>query len=253
HTTDAADITAARGNSVCLPCASDLYSTSTVTVTWRKNGRPGILCQYRVLNGKATDTISESCDDRINRTAQPPTLCISGVKTRDAGYYNCSVSRVVPPPTVESFYQVELHVEGPPRVIIESQTSNTSDCLWLLCELDGLDSAQVNITWSRNGQSISETTSSLQLCNHEWSEGDTFTCNTSQFSSYTDLSASITITQKHSRVDVSKYSVIIICGGALTGTLVLIFLVICIYKFIQNEKASRETQWILASIERHQL
>ncbi|KAG5843869.1 hypothetical protein ANANG_G00155460 [Anguilla anguilla] len=123
---------------------------------------------------------------------------------------------------------------GPPRVIIESQTSNKSGCLWLLCELDGLDSAQVNITWSRNGQIISETNSSLHVCNHEWSEGDTFTCNASQFSSYTDLSASITITQNHTRVDDSKYShstkIIIICGGALTGTLVLIFLVICIYK-----------------------
>ncbi|KAG5843868.1 hypothetical protein ANANG_G00155450, partial [Anguilla anguilla] len=89
--TDAANIIAARGSSVCLPCASDLYSNSTVTVTWRKNGRPGILCQYRVLNGTAADTIL--CGHYINRTTQPPTLCISGVKTRDAGHYNCSVTR----------------------------------------------------------------------------------------------------------------------------------------------------------------
>ncbi|KAJ8347644.1 hypothetical protein SKAU_G00262330 [Synaphobranchus kaupii] len=140
------------------------------------------------------------------------------------------VSKSIPPPTVEKFYNVKLHIKGPPHVIIEQQTSNKSGCLWLLCELDGLDSTEVNLTWSQNGQSIPETTSSLHLCKPDWSEGDTFTCNISQSSNYTGLSANITITQTHSRVDNKANSLIMICVGVFAGTVALICLVICIYK-----------------------
>ncbi|KAJ8347643.1 hypothetical protein SKAU_G00262320 [Synaphobranchus kaupii] len=134
---------------------------------------------------------------------------------------NGALSKVIPPPTVEKFYKVKLHIEGPPHVIIEQQTSNKSGCLWLLCELDGLDSTEVNLTWSQNGQSIPETTSSLHLCKPDWSEGDTFTCNISQSSNYTGLSANITITQTHSRVVCQAVSLVLISVGTLTGTLTL--------------------------------
>ncbi|XP_061105242.1 uncharacterized protein LOC133133184 isoform X3 [Conger conger] len=123
-----------------------------------------------------------------------------------------------------------LTPSDPPHVVIERKTTNRSGCLWLLCELNGMESAQVNFTWSRNGDDIRETSSSLHLCKPDWSEGDIFTCSISQSSNPTGLSVNITITQSNSTVYGSNSKLIIICVSALAGTVILICLVVCMYK-----------------------
>ncbi|KAJ8267128.1 hypothetical protein GJAV_G00138790 [Gymnothorax javanicus] len=229
HIEDAVRINAKRGSSVFLSCPSNLYADATVTVTWRKIGSLQIPCQYRVENGTFKNLIN--CDFHVNKRKTPPTLRMTEVMSRDAGYYNCSVFKFMPPPTEKTFYQVNLHIEGPPDITIEQQRSNISDCLMLLCKLEGLDSAQVNFTWSRNGERILETNNPLHLCKPAWSEGDIFTCRTNPSSNYTDLSANITIAKAHEALDDSKaIPWIIISVGVFVGTLVLIFLAVCIFK-----------------------
>ena len=111
NATDTVNITAVRGSSVCLPCTSYLYDVAnTVSVTWRRTGSLSILCEYRVQKGGATKKIS--CEHDINETEQPPRLCLKGVKTRDNGYYNCTVTKIIPPPVISRFYEVKLHIEG---------------------------------------------------------------------------------------------------------------------------------------------
>ncbi|XP_061105241.1 uncharacterized protein LOC133133184 isoform X2 [Conger conger] len=108
--TEAVNITAVRGSSVCLPCSSHLYAAATVSVKWAKTGSPGKLCDYRVVNG-TVETNSIQCEHHVNATEQVSMLCLTGVRTRDAGYYNCSVTKHIPPPAISRCYEVKLHIE----------------------------------------------------------------------------------------------------------------------------------------------
>ncbi|XP_061106452.1 uncharacterized protein LOC133134070 isoform X2 [Conger conger] len=235
--TEAVNITAVRGSSVCLPCSSNLYAGATVSVKWAKTGSPGRLCDYRMVNG-AVETNSIQCEHHVNATEQVSMLCLTGVKTRDAGYYTCSVTASIPPPAISRCYEVKLHIEVPPHVVIERKTTNRSGCFWLLCELNGMESAQVNFTWSRNGDGIPETSSSLHLCTPDWSEGDIFTCSISQSSNSTGLSVSITITQ--SGENFYPISLVLISVGTLVGSLILICALFRFCKFIQKGEAASE-------------
>ncbi|KAG7483601.1 hypothetical protein MATL_G00040130 [Megalops atlanticus] len=172
-------IRAASGSFVHLPCPLAYNDSDTVVVNWTKVGSSNTLCSYRVERG-ALSNIS-SCKPHVNLTGHPPELYLTKLKISDAGIYNCKMSKVIPPPTEETFITLQLHVEDSPGVYIKKVESNQSDCQWLLCQLERLDPAEVNFTWSREGQRIPSGSSagSLHLCKSDWNEGDTFTCTVS--------------------------------------------------------------------------
>ncbi|XP_036379115.1 titin-like [Megalops cyprinoides] len=184
-------IRAASGSSVHLPCPLPYNDADIVAANWTKDGSSNTLCIYR-MEGRARPNIV-SCKSRVNLTGHPPELYLTKLKISDAGIYTCKMSRIVPPPTEETIFKMRLYVEGSPVVSIKQVESNQSGCQWLLCQLEWLNPAEVNFTWSREGQRIPSNRSagSLHLCKSDWNEGETFTCTIS-FNN-THLSNSITL------------------------------------------------------------
>ncbi|KAG9351545.1 hypothetical protein JZ751_022796 [Albula glossodonta] len=100
----------------------------------------------------------------------------------------CLLRMVSPHPVCPLYIILTLIItsSGPVTVTIERQACNSTDCITLLCEVDGPNPEAVNFTWSRNGQIIPNMSSLLHLCRPDWKVGDTFTCNTtSNYTHYT--------------------------------------------------------------------
>ncbi|CAB1316667.1 unnamed protein product [Coregonus sp. 'balchen'] len=191
-------VRAAKGSPSHLPCPSPFGFDGKVVFKWTKFGSPGIICEYNV-NKEISSVIS--CKSQFKVIEQPPKLYVTEPKSTDSGQYTCSISRVIPPPTIENSSVVNLQVTVPPGLVLERQNSNDPGCIQLLCTLEGLDPQDINFTWTQQGQgspetlltnhSLSKLSSILTQCQSVLREGDTITCNVRLLANNTDLSMSI--------------------------------------------------------------
>uniref|UniRef100_A0A3B4CPA8 Ig-like domain-containing protein n=1 Tax=Pygocentrus nattereri TaxID=42514 RepID=A0A3B4CPA8_PYGNA len=97
-----------RGESVLLPCPSPFEYGDTVSVKWEKDGESGV-CMYRMSENKTSGHV---CSPRFKVNADPIGLIITDVTGSDAGNYNCSMIRMIPPPAVDDFSILILQVNG---------------------------------------------------------------------------------------------------------------------------------------------
>nr|XP_046153885.1 uncharacterized protein LOC123994840 isoform X6 [Oncorhynchus gorbuscha] len=139
-------VRAAKGSPSHLPCPSPFGFDGKVVFKWKKIGSPGIICEYNV-NREISSVVS--CKSQFNVTGQPPKLYVTEPKSTDSGLYTCSISRVIPPPTIEQSSTVDLQVTVLPGLVLERQNSSDPGCIQLLCTLEGLDPQDVNFTWTR--------------------------------------------------------------------------------------------------------
>ncbi|KAL6473103.1 hypothetical protein MHYP_G00192910 [Metynnis hypsauchen] len=233
-------ITASRGETVLLPCPSLFDYRDTVSVKWEKDGESG-LCGYRIINNKTSDHV---CNPRFKVNADPIGLIITDVRGSDAGVYNCSMSRMIPPPTVEDFSVLILQVNVSASLMVQQVNISNQHCVELLCSLEGLSPEQVNFTWTRESEQLlhqnnpSNMSSTLTLCKPHWREGDTFTCQASYSSNHTLYSKSITIKSSNKGGTEISWLLIGSAIGASVGVLFIILLCVVIYKCKKKENAS---------------
>ncbi|XP_066507901.1 uncharacterized protein [Hoplias malabaricus] len=226
-------ITESTGDSVFLPCYSPFNLSDEVYFKWIKSGGQ-IFCNYRIQNKNISNL---NCESRFKVNTDPFGLILPDVKSSDAGVYNCSVSRLIPPPILEDFTAVILQVKVPVALVVKQMNSSNASCIHLLCSLEGLSPEQVNFTWSQesvvvhrhNNSNITIMNSTLRLCKPDWNDGDTFTCQASYSSNHTLYNNSITvnanITESISRLIIVGSSI-----GACLGLVFIIALSIVCYK-----------------------
>ncbi|KAL7847281.1 hypothetical protein SRHO_G00222610 [Serrasalmus rhombeus] len=188
-------ITASRGETVLLPCPSLFDYSDTVRVDWEKDGESG-LCMYRMSYNKTSGHV---CSPRFKVNADPIGLIITDVTGSDAGVYNCSMIRMIPPPAVDNFSILILQVNVPAGLVVQEVNISNQSCVELFCSLEGLSPEQVSFTWTRGSEQLlhqnnsSKMSSTLTLCKPHWRDGDKFTCQASYSSNHTLYSKSITI------------------------------------------------------------
>nr|XP_046153852.1 uncharacterized protein LOC123994840 isoform X2 [Oncorhynchus gorbuscha] len=229
-------VRAAKGSPSHLPCPSPFGFDGKVVFKWKKIGSPGIICEYNV-NREISSVVS--CKSQFNVTGQPPKLYVTEPKSTDSGLYTCSISRVIPPPTIEQSSTVDLQVTVLPGLVLERQNSSDPGCIQLLCTLEGLDPQDVNFTWTRQGQGSPETlltnhspskqSSFLTLCQSVWREGDTITCNVRLLANNTDLSIRLPYKTYHENNHLT-----IICVSTSIGVVAIAAVTISIYKCRQR-------------------
>ncbi|XP_053332263.1 uncharacterized protein LOC128505724 [Clarias gariepinus] len=162
-----------------------------------KDKKKSSFCSYNILNN---DTHDHKCGLRFKVNTGLYGLNITYAESSDAGVYNCVMTRVIPPPSVERYLTLSLKVLPSPTLQLINNTN--SSCVDLICSLQGLSPQQVNFTWTRASQLLhhqvsSSTNSSLMLCIPNWTEGETLTCQAS-YSHNHILSKSITLPYKSS-------------------------------------------------------
>lgn len=232
--TDADEIVkAVQGIPVHIPCPSPFKLKDKVKFQWKKGGTA--VCTYDVQDNK---TIEGNCDPRFN-TSQPFQLYIKSTNEFDSGQYNCTMTRIIPPPTVDKYHIVDLEVKVPEGLILEKQNCDDSSCIQLLCTVKGFNPQDVNFTWIRQRQGSLEPllanhsfklNSSLILYPSDWEEGDNITCKVSHSANYSRLSASITLFS--SDIEGSNNTIIFYIGVSLFGgVLVITALGLCIFKY----------------------
>ncbi|XP_051541968.1 uncharacterized protein LOC127433792 isoform X3 [Myxocyprinus asiaticus] len=193
--TDSGAVNVIRGNTANLSCHSILNDSDRVSVDWIKNNSTTI-CKYISIDYKER-TDSGFCKPHFSLNKKYLFLSIDNVQLSDAGNYTCKTVKIIPPPTTEYISYVILHVEG---LSLQRLNSSNATCVHLLCSLEGLNPAQVNFTWSKEGQNIyhpstsSDMSSELHLCKPAWREGDTITCNAIYLSTKTLYNQSIELT-----------------------------------------------------------
>ncbi|KAI5629199.1 hypothetical protein C0J50_8098, partial [Silurus asotus] len=129
-------------------------------------------CTYSIENNTIPDY---SCNPRFKVNIEG--LVITDVKNSDAGVYNCVMTRVIPPPAVDTFTILRLNV---PSLTLQWINTTIVNCVELLCSVQGLKSPGVNFSWTRAGLYLNHTSSTinstLTLCKPNWTDGDTITC-----------------------------------------------------------------------------
>ncbi|KAG9263635.1 hypothetical protein AMEX_G23685 [Astyanax mexicanus] len=227
--------TASRGETVVLPCSSPFHYSDKVLFKWSKAGET-VPCNYYIEKNK---TDSSNCQSRIKVNPEPFGLTITDVRSSDAGVYNCSITKVLPPPVEEKFSFMILEVSA--DLTVEQMNSSDLSCVDLLCSLEGLSPEQINFTWTRGSELLhhqnvpTSMNSSLHLCKPHWTNGDTITCHADYSSTHTLYSQNITITctEKVSHYSFPVINVILFC------IFVIIILVMWMLYFIYSRKRAR--------------
>ncbi|XP_051541967.1 uncharacterized protein LOC127433792 isoform X2 [Myxocyprinus asiaticus] len=235
-----------RGNTANLSCHSILNDSDRVSVDWIKNNSTTI-CKYISIDYKER-TDSGFCKPHFSLNKKYLFLSIDNVQLSDAGNYTCKTVKIIPPPTTEYISYVILHVEG---LSLQRLNSSNATCVHLLCSLEGLNPAQVNFTWSKEGQNIyhpstsSDMSSELHLCKPAWREGDTITCNAIYLSTKTLYNQSIELTSAVTGGDpTSKSFLLIITCSAVAG---IIFCLIFTTVLCKSRKKTDENGTIVFS------
>ncbi|KAL7847283.1 hypothetical protein SRHO_G00222630 [Serrasalmus rhombeus] len=233
-------IAASRGETVLLPCPSLFDYGDTVSVKWEKDGESG-LCRYRMSYNKTSGHV---CSPRFKVNEDPIGLIITDVTGSDAGVYNCSMTRMIPPPAVDNFSLLILQVNVPAGLMVQQVNISNQSCVELLCSLEGLSPEQVSFTWTRGSEQLlhqnnsSKMSSTLTLCKPHWRDGDTFTCQASYSSNHTLYSKSITIKSSNNGGTAIPWLLIGSVIGASVGVLFIILLSVVIYKCKKKEDTS---------------
>ncbi|XP_046873066.1 uncharacterized protein LOC124465372 isoform X2 [Hypomesus transpacificus] len=227
-TSSDAVIKAMQGHPVYIPCPSSFAFKDYVKFQWRTNGT--LFCVYEVQDNITTKGF---CPSRFDILRHPGKFYITDPKVSDSGQYNCSITRVIPPPFSDEFHIVDLQVED----LVLTMHNQNSSCILLLCTLEGLHTQDVNFTWFRQGQGSleplsvnhsSKLRSSVLLCQAEWREGDRFICKVN-ISINSGLNKSITL--PHSDIGTQKNNTIIITVSILGGLVAIAAICICVYKW----------------------
>nr|XP_015196692.1 PREDICTED: uncharacterized protein LOC107076672 isoform X2 [Lepisosteus oculatus] len=186
-------IRANLGSTVNLQCSSATAfpKASQVVVQWKRVGTSKATCGHIVDQGNIT---KQNCKERM-AILENHQLQLNDLQISDAGQYNCTVSRQIPPPTEEKTDYLILRVEASPVIRLEylnTSGNNSGTCKQLICKLKFLNSSEVNFTWTRNGERIYKGVKSedpvqsddtyfsaagyLTLCKPDWKESDVIQC-----------------------------------------------------------------------------
>ncbi|XP_036451809.1 uncharacterized protein LOC118825290 isoform X2 [Colossoma macropomum] len=190
------------------------------------------------------ETSNHDCKSRYKVNADPIGLIITDVTGSDAGVYNCSMTRMIPPPAVDDFSILILQVNVPAGLTVQQVNISDQSCVKLLCSLEGLSPQQVSFTWTRESEqplhqnNPINMSSTLTLCKPHWEDGDTFTCQASYSSNHTLYSKNITI--KSSKKGGTEIFWLLIGSaiGACVGLLFIILLCVVICKCKKKEDTS---------------
>ncbi|XP_018610697.1 uncharacterized protein LOC108936102 [Scleropages formosus] len=186
------NITAVSGSTVhlpCLECLDSLEHFNTLAVQWNKTRS---FCHYRMTQNNTSNML---CRDRVELKGHPAEVYLRDLQLTDSGVYRCSVTKVIPPPTLEIFsHQLKLHVID---IIVGDLNSSNQNCtLQLWCMVVGLLNVTVNFTWSRktnegwevlqHREHSTNQNSTLELCDGGCNNADVFNCsiNTSGISGF---------------------------------------------------------------------
>ncbi|XP_007232592.3 uncharacterized protein LOC103035352 isoform X1 [Astyanax mexicanus] len=231
-------VTASRGETVVLPCSSPFEYSYKVNFKWSKAGET-VPCNYYIEKNK---TGSSNCKSRFKVNPEPFGLTITDVRSSDAGVYNCSITKVLPPPVEDKSSVIILEVSA--DLTVEQMNSSDLSCVDLLCSLEGLSPEQINFTWTRGSELLhhqnvpTSMNSSLHLCKPNWANGDTITCHADYSSTHTLYSQNITLTCSTKECSPNPEIPWLLIGsvvGACVGLLLLILLGIAFFKCRKKE------------------
>ncbi|MGH0184537.1 UNVERIFIED_CONTAM: hypothetical protein FKN15_015355, partial [Acipenser sinensis] len=193
---------ASKGSNALLPCAVPANNHSRmVRVQWSRGERTSPFCKYTVESNTITQN---ECGSRMEVIWQSHHLKIKDLTIGDSGIYSCVAISLIPPPIIENRSELTLLVEGM-RLELFPMSSNTSpDCIQLVCSLAGFYPPKVNVTWSKQGETLSDTLltnsstylwrSTLSLCKPDWNEGDVISCHVNSSVTAQPITHNITIT-----------------------------------------------------------
>ncbi|XP_062392449.1 uncharacterized protein LOC134080178 isoform X2 [Sardina pilchardus] len=226
-------INATRGSSFLLPCEPAFgFYYEGFQVKWSKKGLDEVICHY-FLN--ETDVRPMTCMSSFKPSLRG--LKVKYFNSDHSGSYNCSIIGIIPPPNRDlNTTTVELRTVG---TSLELVNTTDSDCIELLCTMDGIDQEKVSFIWNWRGKNKSEqvitnssssVSSSLHLCGAERRDGDTITCSVSHPSGHFTSSWTIPEQNVHVGNEDSNWTVITICICASTGAVLLIAMAVIIYK-----------------------
>lgn len=132
HPTGAEYVTVSIGDTAFLPCPP-LFNNSKdfnrTNVQWIKDGvKETKLCTYSIERNK---TNTPKCNPRFNVNTEPLGLNITGVVSSDAGLYTCSITKTIPPPSVEKTSNMTLKVNGDYHLLLLFLLSKNVFCHWV--------------------------------------------------------------------------------------------------------------------------
>nr|XP_023690919.1 tyrosine-protein phosphatase non-receptor type substrate 1-like [Paramormyrops kingsleyae] len=227
-------IKANKGQKIPLHCnVSEDSLNKTYTVNWRKNGTSTALCYYRVSNNTMTNS---NCGSRYVIEGRPLQLYLTNVSFSDSGVYNCSVTKVIPPPTEEKFCLVDLLVEARPTVSVSWVDGPSGDSA-LLCSVQDFYPESIEQVWLRDGLPLNVTPDRRSTVNPDGSytldsylsltaaHAEDVLCSCWVNHSSLDLPLNYTFQCKEHKT--ARMAVPILCG--IFGVMI-IFLVFLLYK-----------------------
>ncbi|XP_041088628.1 uncharacterized protein LOC121302660 [Polyodon spathula] len=195
-------IRASKGSSTLLPCAVPTNNNSRmVRVQWSRGERKSPFCKYTVESNTITQN---ECESRMEVIWQSHHLKIKDLTIGDSGIYSCVAISLIPPPSIENRSELTLLVEGMKLELFPLSSNKSLDCIQLVCSLAGFYPPGVNVTWSKQGETLSDTLltnsslyplrSTLSLCKPNWNEGDVISCHVNSTVTAQPIIHNITIT-----------------------------------------------------------
>ncbi|XP_076876156.1 uncharacterized protein LOC143525753 isoform X5 [Brachyhypopomus gauderio] len=192
--------TVTSGETVTLKCPSAFKKYYTLDVEWGRDG--GILCKYKIKQNSITHYYY--CSPQLKENSEIFGLIVTNFTSRDAGLYNCTVTRLIPPPSEDKHSTFKLEVNA--SLTLQHLNSSDMTCVDLLCSMEGLREEKLNFTWSKadkellhlHNMSMRNMSSRLRLCEPAWRYGDTLTCHASYANDSVVYSRAITLTGSQS-------------------------------------------------------
>ncbi|KAL0994614.1 hypothetical protein UPYG_G00124880 [Umbra pygmaea] len=171
-------------------------------------------------------------------------------KSSDSGLYKCLITKIIPPPTQDENYTIDLQVTG---LVLKTQNGTDPGCITFICTLENYFQQDFNFTWKNRGQAFPETlltnhsssnmSSSLTLCKHYWKMCDTVTCSVYLVVNNTRLNASkiFPCSQIENPYNLPFWVIIVVVISA--GVVTIIAVTITIYKCCQRSKKGRSVSY----------
>uniref|UniRef100_A0A8B9GSX9 Ig-like domain-containing protein n=1 Tax=Astyanax mexicanus TaxID=7994 RepID=A0A8B9GSX9_ASTMX len=217
-------VTASSGETVVLPCSSPFHYSDKVIFKWSKAGET-VPCNYYIEKNK---TGSSNCKSRFKVNPEPFGLTITDVRSSDAGVYNCSITKVLPPPVEDKSSVIIL--EARPAVSV-SCVRGSNGVSAILCASEGFYPAAVEQAWIRDGEFITYlnisntfTHTNLSLYLHLLTltpEQVIYSCWVNHSSLSQPITVNISSTECSEKEDVWT-------GMSLSGSLVKVICIFCI-------------------------
>ncbi|XP_076876153.1 uncharacterized protein LOC143525753 isoform X2 [Brachyhypopomus gauderio] len=225
------------GETVTLKCPSAFEKNDTVDVEWGRDG--GFLCKYQIKKNNITHYYY--CSPQLKENSEMFRLTVTDVTSRDAGLYNCTVTRLIPPPSEDRYSTFRLEVNA--SLTLQHLNSSDVTCVDLLCSMEGLREEKLNFTWSKadkellhlHNMNMRNMSSRLRLCEPAWRYGDTLTCHASYANDSVVYSRAITLTENS---NTSRMVVVISIISSLGLLLLLLLLSVAVYKYRKRRMAS---------------